>query len=112
MCTAQAYKGTVCSNVLSNRTLCLNESDPYTYDANSTLQYMREVRAAQELQAAIRNDTTRCEIAVMSYICLNAFDVTSLYDDINNHTDLCTGNQMRIRGGGGGGGRWAQTEVK
>ena len=80
------YKGTVCRELLSNYSLCFNESDPHFYDSTSMLQYHRELKAAQELQLALKNGT-ECQSAMMSYICSKAFDVTSQYNDTS---DLCT----------------------
>lgn len=85
-CTVQAYKGTVCRSVLGNCTLCLNDSDPHTYDSNSTLQFHRELRAALELQSALKNGTAEYQLAAMLRICSAAFDVTPSVINTANST--------------------------
>eukprot|EP00731_Ephydatia_muelleri_P012530 Em0006g1424a len=86
-CNIQIYAGMVCREVLGNYSLCFNDSNPHSYDSTSMLQYHRELKAAQELQLALKNGT-ECQSAMMSYICLNAFDVTSSHTAVN--TDMCT----------------------
>ena len=75
-CSLQPYKGNVCRNVLENRTFCFGVADVHTFGSSSSLQYLMEVNAAQQLRWALKNGT-RCEQAMMPNICWSAFNVTT-----------------------------------
>ena len=82
----------MCRDVLDNVTLCFNESDLYTYGSTSALQFLREVQAATELQAALKNGTT-CEVAMKPYICASVFDLTT---QLAMRTELCLNAQCAL----------------
>ena len=71
-CSLQPYKGTVCRDVLENSTLCVVVADVHTFGSSSSLQYLMEVNAAQQLRSELKNDTKY----MMPYICWSAFNVT------------------------------------
>eukprot|EP00731_Ephydatia_muelleri_P012504 Em0006g1398a len=71
-CSLQPYKGTVCRDVLENSTLCVVVADVHTFGSSSSLQYLMEVNASQQLRSALKNDTKY----MMPYICWSAFNVT------------------------------------
>ena len=83
-CSLQPYKGTVCRDVLENSTLCVVVADVHTFGSSSSLQYLMEVNASQQLRSALKNDT--------KYICWSAFNMTKQMTngvDAPKNPELC-----------------------